>query len=212
MPVQSRLTISPSSTTAIVPFNAINNPRVLHGILETSFLTMSLKRHHIHSISEIHNLYVLDFTLASGIWHVLKDLSQSIHEAANPNVDPFGLLPSHLDPARLREIEMTAPRILQIENFSQNMLLSATTIEEVRRLFAMAQSIGLETLEWIAEAERCCNLLGRSHGWTWNEADDADSDRFPLLENQLLLSGAALEPNDSNALIIHLRYSNDARA
>lgn len=78
---------------------------------------------------------------------VLKDLSRSIHEAANPNVDPFGLLPSHLDPACLCKIEMTAPHILQIENFSQNMLLSATTIEEVRHLFAMAQCIGLKMLE-----------------------------------------------------------------
>jgi hypothetical protein len=173
---------------------------------------MSLKRHHIYSISEIHNLYVLDFTLASGIWRVLKDLSRSIHEAANPSVDPFGLLPSHLDPTHLREIEMTAPRILQIENFSQNMLLSTTTIEEVRRLFAMAQSIRLKTLEWIAETKRRCDLLGQSHGWTWNEADDANSDCFPLLENQLLLSDATLEPTDSNALILHPRYSSNARA
>jgi hypothetical protein len=79
---------------------------------------------------------------------------------------------------------MVAPRILQIENFSQNMLLSSTTLEEVCRIFASAQSIGLEMLEWIAEARRHCELLGRSHSWKWNEGDTIDTDHFPLLENQ----------------------------
>ena len=89
---------------------------------------MMLKRHHIHPISEIHNCYLLDFYLASGMWRVLKDLSRSIHEATDQTVDPFESLPSYLNPYHLHEIEMPAPRILQIENFSQNMLLSSTTI------------------------------------------------------------------------------------
>jgi len=212
MPVQSCLAILPSSTSAVVPLNTVNNPHALHGILETSFLTMSLQRHHIHSISEIHNFYVLNFTLTSGICRVLKDLSRSIHKATNPDVNPFETLPSHLDPVRCCKIKMTAPRILQIENFSQNMLLSSTTIEEVHCLFTMAQSIGLETLKWIGEAKRHCELLRRSHGWRWDEGDSIDSNQFPLLENQFLLSGSALEPNNSNALILHLRYSSHTRA
>lgn len=213
MPAQSRLAILPSpSSTEIMPYRPVATPGVLYGILESSFLTMTLKRHHIHAISEIHNCYVLDFYLASGMWRVLKDLSRSIHEAANPDVDPFESLPSYLNPSRLRELEMPSPRILQIENFSQNMLLSSTTIEEVRRLFNMAQAIGVETVEWIAEAKKRCGLLGRSHGWNWNGEERLDSDRFPLLEGQLLISEPALEPNDSNALILHPRYSNQARA
>ena len=76
MPVQSRLSIAPPPTSrAVVPYNAVNNPCILQGILESSFLTLMLKHHHIHSILEIHNYYVLDFNLASGIWCVLKDLS-----------------------------------------------------------------------------------------------------------------------------------------
>ena len=88
----------------------------------------------------------------------------------------------------------------------------ATTIEEVRCLFNMAQAIGVETVEWIAEAKKCCGLLRRSHGWNWNGKEHLDSDSFPLLEGQLLISEPVLKPNDSNALILHLHYSNQARA
>ena len=57
-----------------------------------------------------------------------------------------------------------------------------------------------------------CSLLGWSHGWNWNSEEHLDSDRFPLLEGQLLISEPALEPSDSNTLILHPRYSNQARA
>jgi hypothetical protein len=58
-----------------MPYRPVATPEVLYGILESSFLTMTLKHHHIHTISEIHNCYVLNFHLASGMWRVLKDLS-----------------------------------------------------------------------------------------------------------------------------------------
>ena len=67
-----------SSSSEVVPFNSIPNSSGLHGILESSFLTMMLKHHHIHAISEIHNFHSLDFDLADRIWCVLKDLSRSI--------------------------------------------------------------------------------------------------------------------------------------
>jgi hypothetical protein len=34
-----------------------------------------------------------------------------------------------------------------------------------------------------------------------------NSDQFPALEGQLLLSGTALEPSDSNTMILHPRLS-----
>src|ERR1700691_5281755 len=116
MPVQSRLAIPPAPTsTDIVPYNTVHNPDILSAILDTSYLTMRLKRHHIHDVSELHNLYLLDFHLAMGIWYLLKDLSRSIHEAADPSVDPFDTLPTYLNPNRLNEIGMAPPRILMIE-------------------------------------------------------------------------------------------------
>src|SRR6266436_6777822 len=90
MSIQSRLAILPSgSSTEVTTYQPNATPEVLRGILESSFLTMTLKRHHVHPISEIHNCYILDFYLASGMWHVLKDFSRSIHEAADQTVTPL---------------------------------------------------------------------------------------------------------------------------
>jgi hypothetical protein len=209
--MQSRILATPfTSPLDVVPFNPVSNSGILRGILESSFLTMTLKRHHIHAISEIHNFHSLDFDLANGIWRVLKDLSRSIHEAADPTINPFEALPSHINPTRLREIEMVSPRILQIENFSQNMLLCATTREEIRRLFATAQDIGIEALEWIAEAKKRCGVLGRAHGWHWSVDEEVNSNIFPALEGRLSLPDATLVPNNSNALILHPRFSTQS--
>ena len=87
-----------SSSSEVVPFNSIPNSSVLRGILKSSFLTMTLKCHHIHTISKIHNFHSLDFDLANGIWHILKDLPRSIHKAADPTLNLFEALPSQLNP------------------------------------------------------------------------------------------------------------------
>jgi len=105
---------------------------------------------------------------------------------------------------------MPVPRILQIETFLQNMLLSSTTMEEVHRLFNMAQAIGVEMVEWIAEAKQHCGILGRMNGWNWNEC--SASNQFPLLEGHLLNPESNFNPTNSNVLILHPRYSNKARA
>jgi hypothetical protein len=126
---------------------------------------------------------LLDFHLAIGIWYLLKDLSRSIHEA----VDPFDTLPTYLNPNRLNKISMAPLRILMIEGFSQNMLLSTTTWEEVHKLFKMAQSVGLEALEWIGEVKRCCKLVGGRHGWHWDNPEAGAvtiHTHLPLLEGQ----------------------------
>ena len=120
-----------SSSLEVIPFNPVPNSSVLHGILKSSFLTMTLKCHHIHAISKIHNFHLLNFDLANRIWHVLKDLSCSIHKAVDPTLNLFKALPSQLNPARLCEIEMLSLHILQIENFSQNMLLCAMIHKEI---------------------------------------------------------------------------------
>ena len=131
--MQSHILATPfTSSLDVVPFNPISNSSVLRGILESTFLTMTLKHHHIHTISEIHNFHLLDFDLANGIWCVLKDLSHSIHEAADPTINPFEALPSQINPACICKIEMVSLHILQIENFSQNMLLCTMTCEEIR--------------------------------------------------------------------------------
>src|ERR1700685_3621381 len=118
MPVQSRLAILPALTsTDIVPYNSVHNPNILSAILDTFYLTMRLKCHHVHDVSELHNLYSLDFHLTMGIWYLLKDLSRSIHEAADPSINPFNNLPTYLNHNCLNKISMAPLRILMIEGF-----------------------------------------------------------------------------------------------
>ena len=130
--MQSHILTPPlSSSSEVIPFNPVPNSSLLHGIRESSFLTMMLKCHRIHAISEIYNFHSLDFDLTNGIWHVLKDHSCSIHKAADPTLNLFEALPFQSNPTCLRKIEMLSLCILQIENSSQNMLLCTTTCKEI---------------------------------------------------------------------------------
>ena len=196
-----------SFSSAIIPVNPISNTNILHGILESSFLTMMLKCHHIHPISKIYNFHSLDFDLANEIWHILKDLSHSIHEATDPTLNPFEALSSHIHLTRLCELKMMFPCILQIKNFSKNMSLCAMTHKEIHQLFTTVQTIRMETLEWIVEAKRQCAMIGRVHGWHWVVDERVNLDQFPALEGYLLLSDTMLEPSDSNVLILHPHLS-----
>jgi len=87
--MQSRLALSATSEShELVPFNPHFNPYMTTAILETSFLTMSLKRHHLHAVSEIHDIYPWT-PLGQRDLACLKDLSRSIHEATDPPWTPL---------------------------------------------------------------------------------------------------------------------------
>ena len=119
---------------------------------------------------------------------------------------------------------MAPPCILMIEGFSQNMLLSATTLEEVHKLFKMAQSVGLEALERIGEVKRHCESIGGCHSWHWDNPEAGAvtiHTRLPLSEGQEQIKHRSYSmlgsdsptnhtpPSDaSKAIILHPRYSN----
>ena len=84
---------------------------------------------------------------------------------------------------------MEPPQILLIEKYSQNLLISATTIEQVFGLFKFTQTVGLEAIEWIEEARRHCAMLGDAHGWHWAIPKVVD---YPLVSNLPLLEGQGL--------------------
>lgn len=147
---------------------------------------MTLRPYHIHALSAENDLFSLDFALATGFWSMLKDLSKEIHLAANPSIDLFAPLPTSLDATRLNEIGMPPPRILSIEQFTQNILLSANTSRDINTLFKMGQTVGRETLDWIGEAQRRCSLMGGMHGWHW-PSNDTVQVQVPLLEGQGLI-------------------------
>jgi hypothetical protein len=159
-----------------------------------------------------------------GIWYLLKDLSCSIHEAADSSINPVDSLPTYLNPNRLNKISMAPLRILMIEGFSQNMLLSATTWEEVHKLFKMAQSVGLGAPEWIGEVKSRCESIGGRHGWHWDDPKAGTvtiCTYLPLLEGQgqikyrLYSTLTSDSPTNSNppsnvskAIILHPHLSN----
>ena len=104
------------------------------------------------------------------------------------------------------------------------MLLSTTSWEEVHKLFKMAQSVGLEALEWIGEAKRRCESIGGCHGWHW---DDPEAGAVAICTHLLLSESQGqieygpystltsdsptndIPPSDtSKAVILHPRLSN----
>jgi hypothetical protein len=184
---RSLVALARNVSTTLVPYNTVNNSSVISGLLETSFLTMALKRHHIHTLSDAYDTFSLDFDVANGLWSVLKDLSQSIREATDPTLDTFETLSGIIPAKRLQEIGMGAPRILFIERYTQNLLLCSSSLSEIHRLFDLAQRVGRETVEWIAEAKGHCLVAGTSHGWHWHDLDNelfVVPSQFPDSEGQ----------------------------
>jgi hypothetical protein len=197
------------SSSEIVSYNSLYNPSIISRLLETSFLTMRLQWHHIHCLSNSYDLFSLDGNLAQGIWRVLKDLSQMIQEAADPTLDPFEQLNTFVSAAQLPEIDMDSPCILTIENYTQNLLLSATSLSNIHKLFAMVQLISLETLEWIAEVKRRCALARDGHRWHWQDSQGelavSGSQDSCVAEDRMIEEADAM--GNRQALILHPRYS-----
>ena len=114
-------------------------------------------------------------------------------------------LPSHLNLTCLCKLDMAVPQILQIKKITQNVLLYTTTHKEIHWLFGIAQTIGMEMLEWISGGEKILYCEGL-HGWNWLVSKGVNSDFFPLLEDQFLILDMALEPSNSSVLILHLHF------
>ena len=124
MPTQScLLLIKVYSGLDLVPFVSEYHPDTIRYILENSLLTMGLRDHHLHCASESEDLYSLDFQLATRIWFTLKNISRTIHLAANPLLDPFGDLPGTVNPELLKHIGMPFPAVLSIKKYMQNLLI-----------------------------------------------------------------------------------------
>jgi hypothetical protein len=156
----------------------------------------------------------------------LKDLSQTIHEAADPTVYPFESLSHYINPHHLSKISMVAPHVLMIEKHSQNMLLSATSLDHIFKLFKIVQTVGLDAVHWIEEAKDHCDILGGDHGWIWPCSSVTKTLKFPnllLLEGQgSIMAGSNIDldskfpptqpssPDLSKALILHPVHSNFA--
>jgi len=152
-----------------VPFVSEYHLETIRYILENSLLTMRLCDCHLHCACKSEDLYGLDFQLATGLWFTLKNISQTIHLAANPLLNPFGDLPGTVDPKLLEHIGMPFPAVLSIEKYTQNLLIVMSNREELHRLFAIAQKVGLDRARWIQTARERCTEIEDNSGWDWSK-------------------------------------------
>src|SRR6266478_6298484 len=153
----------------LVPFMSEYHPDTIHYILENSLLTMRLHDCHLHCASKSEDLYSLDFQLATGLWFTLKNILRTIHLAANPLLDPFSDLPGTVNPELLEHISMHFPAVLSIKKYTQNLLIVVSNREELHRLFAIAQKVGLNRARWIQTAKEKCTEIEEDSGWDWSE-------------------------------------------
>src|SRR5712672_363912 len=156
----------------LVPFISEYHPDTIHYILENSLLTMRLRDCHLHCASKSEDLYALDFQLATGLWFTLKNISRTIHLAANPLLDPFTDLPGIVDPELLERISMPFLAVLSIEKYMQNLLIVMSNREELHRLFAIAQKVVLDGARWIQTAKEKCAEIEEDCGWDWSESSN----------------------------------------
>ena len=170
MPIPSRLLpVEGYSGLDIVPYNYDGYSTLPKYLLENSPLTMTLHKHHLHCASVAKGLYSLDFQLVIGLWFILKDISRTIQLATNPLLDPFNSLPSTVDPELLERIAMPSPAILDVQNYTQNLLTVTSTRAELCRLFELAQKIGLDGAWWVQTAREKCRTLQEVFGWNLSE-------------------------------------------
>jgi hypothetical protein len=208
MPAQSCvLPIKGYSGLDLVPFVSEYHLDTICYILENFLLTMGLHYCHLHCSSKSENLYALNFQLATGLWFTLKNISSTIHLTANPLLNPFGDLPSTVNPELLKHIGMPFLAVLSIEKYTQNLLIVMCNREELHQLFAIAQKVGLDGARWIQMAKEKCAEIKEDSGWDWSENsnDLTYSVKSPKTVNcDYIKSVVDLEvPDLSKAVVLH---------
>jgi hypothetical protein len=212
MPAQScLLPLNGHSSLDLVPFISKYHPDTIHYILKNSPLTMRLCDYHLHYTSDSNDLFSLDFQLATSLWFILKDISQTIQLTTNPLPNPFSNLPGMLDPKLINQIGMPFPAILSIENYTQNLLIVMSTWAKLYCLFGIAQKARLDGAQWIQTAKERWIEAEDSLNWDWSESGNgpAYSGNFPKPVNcSYTESGDDSDESDySKALVFHLTLS-----
>jgi hypothetical protein len=175
---------------------------------------MTLHKHHLHCVSNVVDLYSLDFQLATSLWFILKNISRTIQLAANPLLNPFDELSGSINPELLERISMPSPSILAIEKYTQNLLIVMSTRAELYHLFGLVQSIGLDGAQWIQTAMERCMESRDSLGWDWSKSGNspAYSVTFPKeVSCRYIESSGSEEPDYSKALVLHPTLSTYAQ-
>lgn len=237
MPSQSRLLPFPFDIagSALVTRNypLIASDVLRNYLSQTSPLVIPLDPIDIHYAGSTNRL-ALDRELAEAFWYTIKRIARVIYRAANPNLDPWNLA-AGIPEARLREIGLPHPDIVNALQATQNPCFLLGSRQEIMDTFAAMQKWGVEGLQWSIEARVRCAVLGNE--WKW---DSAPNELFPpvrailseefseyadraltWLDNSALITdpsrmiewhGGLSENHESKALILHPTASNAAQS
>lgn len=205
------------SSSLAVPraFPQLNHDFVNAHVNQTSPLALTLDECDIHMHSAAHNLGALDLDVAATIWATIKRISRTIILAANPGMRACDIKP-FIPSARLTEIEMPAPVIIQAYAFTQNPCHLIGTPEDIISRFQYIQNVGIEGLRWLMHARARCAIY--DNDWVWSTAPTETFATHPALSygpiaasEDRLLELFKVE-NMERALILHPTMSNSARS
>lgn len=204
-----------SSLVVSRAFPQLNHDFVNMHVNQTSPLALTLDTSDIHMHSAAYNLGVLDFDVAATIWAMIKCISRTIILAANPGMSHANIKP-FIPAARLTEIEMPVPVIIQAYAFTQNPCHLISTPEDIISRFQSIQSVGIEGLRWLMHARARCSIY--DNAWVWSTMPTETFAAHPALaagpiptSTDRLLDLFTTE-NTEHSLILHPTMSNDACA
>lgn len=228
--------------TPYAPDTTIFNPIVMTEMLGYHPLTRPFTDDIIHTLSYESDLVSLDHKVASTIYNCLCDIFYAIHKAGTSDADAILKNNSdvvfHLPPIpnyRFSNAGLAAPAILELmPRFTQNPFLIAGTREYIRKVYCLAQVVGMNSLEWISKARMVCARDEDGFGWRWdNVGHDEDIVGLgPTVVNSLIEAPAALRTENNGEIpdpisrhfiiinahetlvrdmIVHPRYSNWTR-
>lgn len=196
-------------------FPHLNYEFVNAHVNQTSPLALTLDKADIHIHSVAHNLGALDFDVAATIWATIKRIGRTIILASNPDMPIHDIKP-FIPAARLVEIEMPMPVVIQAYAFTQNPCHLVGTPEDIIARFKYIQNVGVEGLRWLMHARARCAIYDNS--WVWSTAPTETFASHPALEYGLIAPSEdrLLElfnpENTERAVIVHPTMSNSARA
>lgn len=218
--IMTSLSLAVAATVAsdlTVPrvFPHLNYDFVNAHVNQTSPLALTLDKCDIHMHSVAHNLGALDVDVAATIWATIRHIGRTIILAANPGM-PTSEIKPFIPAARLTEIEMPTPVIIQAYTFTQNPCHLIGTPEDIISRFQHIQNIGIEGLQWLMHARARCAI--DDNNWEWSTSPTETFAAHPALTSGPIpaSSDRLLElfqaENTERAVIVHPTMSNSARA
>lgn len=199
-----------SVLTPYAPDTTVFNPIVLTEMLGYHPLTRPFTNDIVHSLNYEADLVSLDHKVASGLYQCLCDIFYAIHKAGTTDADLILKNNSdvvfHLPPVpdyQFTNAGLGVPAILGLmPRFTQNPFLIAGSREYIRKVYCLAQVVGMNSLEWIAKARMICARDANGYGWRWENLDREEgiAGLGPTTVNSLIEAPAALRTENNGEI------------